>query len=94
MNRAFRLIWNESLNLWQVAGEITRARGKQSRSAQRRRTRRSSSVTLILAGGLMPALATAATLPSGEQVTHGQATISREGDRMIIEQGSERLITE
>ncbi len=36
MNKIFRVIWNDSLKLFQVANEITKAHGKSSSSVEKK----------------------------------------------------------
>ena len=79
MNRTYALVWNPSLGAWSVADEHARRRGKGAGAV----------LAAIL---LLPALASAADLPSGGQVTAGQGQIALPADKqMVINQASDKL---
>lgn len=79
MNRTYALVWNPSLGAWSVADEHARRRGKGAGAV----------LAAIL---LLPALAGAADLPSGGQITAGQGQIALPADQqMVINQASDKL---
>ena len=88
MNRAYRLVFNRSLQAWVVAHE--KAKGHT-------RSGRSQTVGAVLGACLSAGTAIAAplpgTLPTGAQVTAGAAQISTQGAQMTVQQQSDRLIT-
>lgn len=85
MNKIYRLIWNTTLGLWQVAAEIGSRRGKS-------KTIRSGMVSLG-AGALLLVHSSlfAATLPSDGTLTVGSGSISQNGGHMVINQHSDRM---
>ena len=89
MNKVFRVIWNEITQTWVAVSEHTKARGK-----------RCSGISLMAALGLFSsssmALASVApdTLPSGEQVTAGQADFTQQANHLVVRQQTQKLITQ
>ncbi|PYG02695.1 filamentous hemagglutinin family protein, partial [Thioalkalivibrio sp. ALE21] len=88
LNHTYRLVWSEKSQSFVAVAEITPGRGKAGRT-----------VTGAVAGLMLLASSAAwavdpGALPDGESLTHGDATFTRDGDELIIEQGSERIITE
>ena len=79
MNRTYALVWNPSLGAWNVAHEHARRRGKGAGA-------------VLAAALLLPALASAADLPTGGQVTAGQGQIGLPANnQMVIDQASNKL---
>ncbi|OLS63709.1 YDG domain-containing protein [Pseudomonas putida] len=79
MNRTYALVWNPNLGDWSVADEHARRRGKGAGAV----------LAAIL---LLPALANAADLPTGGQVTAGQGQIGLPANnQMVIDQASNKL---
>lgn len=79
MNRTYALVWNPSLGAWSVAHEHARRRGKGAGA-------------VLAMALLLPALAGAADLPSGGQVTAGQGQIGTPANnQMVIDQASNKL---
>lgn len=82
MNHVFRVIWNRTLGVWQVASELTAAHGK-SKSLKR-------TAGMALAIGVAPAV-WAGDLPVGGQVVAGHAAVAQSGANMVIQQTSDKL---
>ena len=79
MNRTYALVWNPSLGAWSVAHEHARRRGKGAGA-------------VLAMALLLPALAGAADLPTGGQVTAGQGQIGLPANnQMVIDQASNKL---
>ena len=90
MNKTFRSVWNASKQAYVAAAENVSAKGKPSSGAKL------MAALAGLMGGLITLSAAAQTppaprqLPTGGQVSAGQANISSSGANMVIQQGSER----
>jgi len=78
MNHAYRLVWSQAKNVWVVASEKTRGRGKSSSG-------RLSAVALAL----LPLFGQAS--PLGGMVTSGIGAINQSGNLTTITQNSSRL---
>ena len=91
MNKTYRIIWNNAKQANVVVAETTSARGKPCSG-----TKLAARIAAI-AGGLIVFSVNAQTapppntLPTGGQVTAGQANISQTGAHMLINQGSDRV---
>ncbi|MBE0507696.1 MAG: filamentous hemagglutinin N-terminal domain-containing protein [Marinospirillum sp.] len=85
MNTIFRLVWNASKGMWQVASELSSSRTRQ-------KIRRSGH-TLLAAGSLLLVSSQlfANSLPSGGQVTLGQGQINQQSGHMVIDQSSNKM---
>jgi large exoprotein involved in heme utilization and adhesion len=90
MNKAYRIIWNESTHAWSVVSEIAKSCGK-----------RASGAVILAAAGILfaPAMSAyaappnppaATALPTGGQTVAGSAGISQSGSTMTITQDSNR----
>ncbi|MBF0256614.1 MAG: filamentous hemagglutinin N-terminal domain-containing protein, partial [Gammaproteobacteria bacterium] len=106
MNKIYRLIWNRQLNLWVVASEIARGRGKSSGpvgqtpnpTAQQLGNSRSGAWLLrplclsiaLCLPGSLLAAPPANQLPTGGNVVAGSASISQSTAVMNITQSSPR----
>jgi len=87
LNHVYRIVWNATLGLWQVASEATRGRGKTGSSQQVRKARRA----LVAASALaLVSPAAWAVLPTGGVVVAGQASISQAGNALNIVQGTDK----
>lgn len=90
MNKTFRNIWNASKQVWMAAAETASAKGKPCSGAK------VNAAIWSLAGGVLSLSAHAQTpppataLPTGGQVSAGQASIQTSGANMLIQQGSDR----
>ena len=90
MNKTFHSVWNASKQAYVAASEIVSAKGKPSSGIKA-----AALITAVL-GSLLAQSASAQTalppntLPTGGQVSAGQARINASGANMIIQQGSER----
>ncbi|MDO9217619.1 MAG: filamentous hemagglutinin N-terminal domain-containing protein, partial [Lacisediminimonas sp.] len=90
MNKTFHSVWNASKQAYVAAAETVSARGKPCSG-----TKVAAAVASLL-GGLLSLGAWAQTappttaLPTGGQVSAGQASISQSGANMVIQQGSNR----
>jgi filamentous hemagglutinin family protein len=82
MNRIFRLVWNEALNVYMPAAETARGRGK---SSKRKLIATALSVSISVSAGIAQAG------PTGGQVTAGSATIKSSGATTTIQQSSQNL---
>lgn len=84
MNRSYRLIWNRARQCWNVTSELTRSRGKCGARAAR-----------VLGASLLLGVGGAqAGLPEGGTVAAGSGSISQSGNTLVVEQSSQRLVTE
>ncbi|MFT7228952.1 MAG: filamentous hemagglutinin family protein [Methylophilaceae bacterium] len=86
LNRIYRLVWNQTLNIWVAVAESAKGQGK---SASRSKvmvaaTAAAAALSLALAP---PALAA----PIGGQVVAGQASISQAGNATTINQSTQNL---
>lgn len=86
MNRIYALVWNESKRTWVVAREGVRRRGKSRSGARLAAT----GIALLS----LSALGTAHALPTGGQIKHGDATITSDGAQMVIQQHTDKLVTD
>jgi filamentous hemagglutinin family protein len=93
MNRVYRVIWSKALCSWVVVCELTR-RGGKAGGSRSRKLRRSGLLTVAGAVLMTAALADPATnaLPSGGQITAGQAAISQTGNTLTVQQASDKAI--
>ena len=94
LNHIYRVVWNASLGLWQVASEVARSGGKTQ--SEQRKTRRAKVGAAAVAGAFaglasiaIPSVAFA-QLPTGGQVVGGQASIVQSGNSLNINQGTDR----
>ncbi|MFP4452602.1 MAG: filamentous hemagglutinin N-terminal domain-containing protein, partial [Desulfobacterales bacterium] len=85
MNSIYRIIFNFVKSLWQVAAVIGGIYG----ISKNRRLCRVGAITGALL--LTPVALLAAELPEGGTVSAGDATIQRSGDKLLIEQGGQKL---
>src|SRR5690606_41274026 len=85
MNKIYRLIWNATARLWQVAGEL----GRQGR-------KRTGGRGLVAACSLylLPLAALGGELPSGGTVVTGVGAIDQFDKHLSFTQGSELLAIE
>lgn len=84
MNRIYRLVWNRRCNAYVAVSEVGPARGKSHRVDGC-----AAVAALVLSLGAVSAHAVD-VLPTGGQVTAGQASISTSGSVMNVQQGSQR----
>ncbi|MGO4998165.1 YDG domain-containing protein [Oceanisphaera sp. W20_SRM_FM3] len=85
MNHTYRIVWNKSKRIWQVASEFTKGgKGK---------TRSNRSLSAIAAGTLfwISVPLHAANLPTNGQVVAGQGTIQTSGNSLTINQNSQNM---
>ncbi|HEY0894803.1 MAG TPA: filamentous hemagglutinin N-terminal domain-containing protein, partial [Cellvibrio sp.] len=94
LNHVYRVVWNASLGLWQVASEVARSGGKTQ--SEQRKTRRLKMGAAAVAGAFaglasiaIPSVAFA-QLPTGGQVVGGQASIVQSGNALNINQTTDR----
>ncbi|MBI3350030.1 MAG: filamentous hemagglutinin N-terminal domain-containing protein, partial [Burkholderiales bacterium] len=83
MNCCYRLVWSALNRCWVAVAECARARGK---------TARVGAALAVAAGGALAAPPAAMQLPTGGQVTAGQAAVASQGSAMTINQGSNRAV--
>ncbi|MCK9388536.1 MAG: filamentous hemagglutinin N-terminal domain-containing protein, partial [Sulfuritalea sp.] len=87
MNRAYRLVWSELHNTWIAVAEFARTRGKRASGVV------TAAGMLALGAASAGAAAPAPNaLPTGGQVTVGQAAISTSGPRMDVTQSTSSAI--
>lgn len=88
LNHTFRVVWNESLQVWQAVAETSSSRGKtkSAKSARRRAV-----AAAVAAGWMGLGLAHAGELPAGAQVVGGQAQVQTLGRVMTVQQSSDKL---
>ena len=84
MNKTFRSVWNASKQTYVAAAETVRAGGRPATAAG------TLAAAALLASGAAQAQTAASALPTGGQVSAGQASISASGNHLLIQQGSER----
>jgi filamentous hemagglutinin family protein len=88
MNHIYRVVWNACKGLWQVVSEIGSGRLRSSTTrARRRAARRALSAAALTAAS---AAAWAGPLPTGAQVTAGQANVTYAGSSMTVNQTSQK----
>ena len=80
MNRIFRLVWSQVSQAWVAVPEVSRGRGKSTRS------KLISVAMLSLLGGL-----NAQAAPTGAQVTAGAGSVTQTGSTTTITQSSPNL---
>ena len=89
MNHIYRLLWNEAVNAWVAVSEITKARGRRSRSAHRlARALGLTVLTLSLSLARGPAYAN----PEGGLVAAGSATITSSPGLLTVNQTTDKAI--
>ena len=93
INRLFRVVWNATLCVWQVASEITRSRGKTKSS---RVGGGSNAVwSAVAAGSLMLlGVANAGGLPTDGVITNGTGAISTQGNTMTVQQDTAKMVVD
>ena len=90
MNKTFHSIWNASKQAWVATAETVSAKGKPTSGAK------VAAIVASLMGSLLGSMAHAQTapppntLPTGGQVSAGQASIGQAGANMLIQQASNR----
>ena len=90
MNKTFHSVWNASKQAYVAAAETVSAKGKPSSGVK------VTAIMTSLLGSLLTQAAQAQTapppntLPTGGQVSAGQASISQSGANMVIQQSSNR----
>jgi filamentous hemagglutinin family protein len=86
LNRIYRLVWNQTLNIWVAVAETAKGRGK---SASRSKIMVSATaVAAALSLGLSPP---ALAAPTDGQVVAGAGSISQAGNTTTINQNSQNL---
>lgn len=88
LNHTYKLAWNEAQQAWVPVAEHKNTRGKRSRVIGAL-----AAITLGTAANTAFAL-DPGTLPTGHQITHGQASISQQGNALNIHQQSNQLIAQ
>jgi filamentous hemagglutinin family protein len=84
MNRIYRVIWSQVLNIWIAVAETVNGRSKSASTRKR-------VATLALLVSLAPLLPLAEAAPTGGQVTAGAGNISQQGATTTISQTSQNL---
>ncbi len=94
MNRIYRLVWNQALNLWVAVAENAKGRGKGGRTSRSRVDIASAcgckAVLNVLGAGLLLAGAAHAG-PTGGQVVAGNGAISQGASTTTVTQASARM---
>ena len=109
MNKVYRLVWSKIHNLWIPVVELTRSHKKGRFKTRNKTARtlegqappklQPSLVRLFVASVLsiaapkVLAAVVSNTLPTGANITSGAATISTTGSNMLIQQQTDKLIT-
>jgi hypothetical protein len=83
MNRIYRLVWNQTMRVWQAVAENAKGRGKSSSG------RKSLTVGAILGSAFLTSAAMAA--PTGGQISAGSGSITQSGAATNISQSSQNL---
>ncbi|OWQ86155.1 hypothetical protein CDN99_20155, partial [Roseateles aquatilis] len=92
LNHSYRLVWNELCGAFVAVPEFARGRGKRTGGTVRR------AMAAAIVGAAAAALAGPAfaldpgALPTGAQVTAGQASMSQQGSQLRIDQATNKLI--
>ncbi|WP_343632466.1 YDG domain-containing protein [Roseateles sp.] len=92
LNHSYRLVWNEICGAFVAVPEFARGRGKRTGGTVRR------AMAASIVGAAAAALAGPAfaldpgALPTGAQVTAGQAAMSQQGSQLRIDQTTNKLI--
>ncbi|MBV5329459.1 MAG: filamentous hemagglutinin N-terminal domain-containing protein [Chlorobium sp.] len=91
LNRAFRMIWNASLEMWQVVAESAKG-GHRAGSPKRspRLIAASTLLFLVTANGVM-AQGLTGTLPTGNAITAGSGSVSQSNGQMVINQTTDKM---
>lgn len=89
LNHTFRVIWNQSLQVWQAVAETACSRGKTKSSKSARRS--AAAAAAVAASVLGLGAAHAGDLPTGAQVVGGQAQVQTQGRVMTVQQSSDKL---
>ena len=90
MNKAYRLVWNSTLQAWTVASELAKGRKKSSGKVYKR----ALLLAVGIASGGVYATPAANALPTGESVASGSATFDRTvTNQLTINQSTNKLIT-
>ena len=94
MNRAYKLVWNATVQAWVIASELA----KGNKKGRNKSAAGSLKVVLGLLGVMGAtqayAIPAAATLPTGESVASGSATFDRSTpNQLTINQSTAKLIT-
>ncbi len=91
LNRAFRMIWNTSLAMWQVVAES--AKGGHRAGSPKRLTRPIAASALLLLVTVNGAMAQGPTgiLPAGNAITAGSGSVSQTNGQMVINQTSDKM---
>ena len=98
MNRNYRLVFNQSVQMWQAVAEFAKACGKSKGVSQDKSPvatflpRLKKLAVCIALGQLFVASGIVYALPSGADVQFGQATFQTTGNNLSINQGSRQLI--
>lgn len=85
MHRAYRIVWNSAIGVWQVVSEAARGRSKGSSK------RSISTLVALTAVGVLSGGALARTLPSAGQIVAGQGSISTVGSAMTVNQTTVKM---
>ncbi|MBL8329745.1 MAG: filamentous hemagglutinin N-terminal domain-containing protein [Rubrivivax sp.] len=107
MNHIHRLVWSHRSRCYVAVSEVTCSRGKPSREGRSGRALSAVSAAVTAAamalsspavlaqaaaGSAAPTPLPAATLPTGERVVQGQASVQRQGSTMDIQQSTDKAL--
>lgn len=94
MNRVFRVVWNATLGVWQVASELTRSRGKTKSTRAGHGLR--SVWSAVAAGSLLlfGLPGHAGELPTGGEIKSGTGSIASDGTRMNVSQETSKMVVD
>ncbi|WP_431288185.1 YDG domain-containing protein [Roseateles chitinivorans] len=92
LNHSYRLVWNELCGAFVAVPEFARGRGKRTGGTVRRAI--AAAIAAAAAGSFAgPAAALdAGALPTGGQITAGNASLTQQGSQLRIDQTSNKLI--
>ncbi|MFX1680333.1 YDG domain-containing protein [Mitsuaria sp. CC2] len=92
LNHSYRLVWNELCGAFVAVPEFARGRGKRAGGTVRRAI--AAAIAAAAAGAFAgPAAALdAGALPTGGQITAGNASLTQQGAQLRIDQTSNKLI--
>lgn len=90
MNKTHRSIWNALTQTYVAVAETVNSRGKPCSSAKALATAMGLAASLGTPGSLAQTPPPANALPTGGQVSAGQAAISQNGTHMLVQQDSAR----
>src|SRR5690606_14863644 len=88
MNHIYRLIWDELRGAFVAVAEFSNRRGKRAGTV----VRAGAAIITIGSVSLSAYALDPGALPSGAQIAAGTAQLSQQGNKLTVQQNSQRLI--